>query len=407
VKVIGWTIGIALLVPNLASAQPATIVPLLDEPALLTKGMAWVERREKPEGTPPKDGFYVEFGHMITGSGWIAAGPGYRHQLFGGRAIADVSGAVSWRAYKAFQGRLDFPHLANDRLLVGSKVLWRDFTQVRYFGVGPDTPESGISDYRLRSTNVAGYALWRVNPVVSVGATLGWLSRPRVTSSAGLFDRDDPDTLTTHPDDTAASLPRQPRFGHGEVYVVVDTRDNASYATRGGVARFSWSTYRDHPSQGLGFNRYEGEAAYFVPLFRRGVLAVHGWSVLSATADGNEIPFYSLPSLGGQNTLRGYADYRFHDRHFIVGNIESRWALFEHIDAALFFDAGNVAPKVSELGFDHTSYGVGLRVHTRTSTLGRLDVARSREGWRVMFKLSDALRLKRHEVRTAMIPFVP
>ena len=196
-----------------------------------------------------------------------------------------------------------------------------------------------------------------VHPVVSVGATLGWLSRPRVTSSAGLFDRDDPDTLTTHPDDTAVALPRQPRFGHGEVYVVVDTRDHASYATRGGDCPSLLVDLSRSPLTGFGFNRYEGEAAYFLPLFRRGVLAFHGWSVLSATADGNEIPFYSLPSLGGQNTLRGFADYRFHDRHFIVGNIESRWALFEHIDAALFFDAGNVAPKVSELDFDHTSYG--------------------------------------------------
>lgn len=395
----------ALLAPNLVSAQPTTTDPLLNEPALLTKVMAWVEKREVPEGTPPKDGFYAEFGHMITGSGWIAAGPGYRHHLFAGRAIADVSGAISWRTYKAAQARLEFPKLANDRLLVGSKVLWRDYTQVRYFGLGPDTLVSDISDYRVRSTNVVGYGTWQFNPVVSVGASLGWLSRPRLSSSAGLFDRGDPDTLTTHPEDPAVSLPHQPQFGHGEVYLAVDSRDNDSYPTRGGVARVSWSTYRDHSSLGFGFNRYEGEAAYFLPVFRRGVLAVRGWGVF--TGEGSKVPFYMLPGLGGNNTLRGYDDYRFHDRHFIAGNIESRWALFEHVDAALFFDAGNVAPRASALNFDRTSYGVGLRVHTRTSTLGRFDVAHSPEGWRVLFKLSDSFRLGRHSIRTAVIPFVP
>jgi hypothetical protein len=48
-----------------------------------------------------------------------------------------------------------------------------------------------------------------------------------------------------------------------------------------------------------------------------------------------------------------------------------------------------------DLNLDKTSYGVGLRVHSRTSTLARLDVARSREGWRMSFKLSDPFRLAR------------
>ena len=81
------------------------------------RGWRGSRNARQPEGTPPKDGFYAEFGHMITGSGWIAAGPGYRHQLFARRAIADVSGAISWRTYKAVQARLEFPNLANDRLL--------------------------------------------------------------------------------------------------------------------------------------------------------------------------------------------------------------------------------------------------------------------------------------------------
>jgi hypothetical protein len=34
----------------------------------------------------------------------------------------------------------------------------------------------------------------------------------------------------------------------------------------------------------------------------------------------NTVPFYLLPSLGGKNTLRGYYDYRFHDRNMEVFN---------------------------------------------------------------------------------------
>ncbi len=60
---------------------------------------------------------------------------------------------------------------------------------------------------------------------------------------------------------------------------------------------------------------------------------------------GNQVPFYLLPSLGGNNTLRSYDDYRFHDQNLAVVNVESRWGLWTHLDVALFLDAGNVAPE--------------------------------------------------------------
>ena len=116
-----------------------------------------------------------------------------------------------------------------------------------------------------------------------------------------------------------------------------------------------------------------------------------------------------LPSLGGQNTLRGYRDYRFHDRDLLALSAESRWALTTHVDGAVFLDAGTVAPRVDDFRLSRlkTSYGVGVRVHTRTTTLGRFDVGHSREGWRFLFKLNDPLELKRSSRRSTVAPFVP
>ena len=75
----------------------------------------------------------------------------------------------------------------------------------------------------------------------------------------------------------------------------------------------------------------------FVPLFTtKWVLALHGWEVFSDTSAGSLVPFYLMPSLGGKNTLRGYADYRFHDRDMQVFNAESRWALWANLDVAAF-----------------------------------------------------------------------
>jgi hypothetical protein len=139
----------------------------------------------------------------------------------------------------------------------------------------------------------------------------------------------------------------------------------------------------------------------------RVVLAMHGWLVASDTDAGKSVPFYLLPGLGGNNTLRAYTDYRFHDRHLLLVNVETRVALLTHVDAALFVDAGNVAPRLGELNLDKTVLGAGVRMHTRHSTFARFDIAHGREGWRFLFRMNDPLHLSRLSRRTALVPFVP
>ena len=66
-------------------------------------------------------------------------------------------------------------------------------------------------------------------------------------------------------------------------------------------------------------------------------------------------------------TLRGYSNYRFHDRHLLLASAESRWPIFVHLDGAVFVDAGTVVAHVGDLGFDKTVYGFGLRLHADRS----------------------------------------
>jgi hypothetical protein len=90
-----------------------------------------------------------------------------------------------------------------------------------------------------------------------------------------------------------------------------------------------------------------------------------------------------------------------------VSSFESRWSVLEHVDAAVLVDAGNVAARAADLDLSRTSYGLGVRLHTSKTTVARFDIARSREGWRWMFRLNDPFRLARLTKRTAAIPFVP
>jgi hypothetical protein len=394
--------------PPAAGVEPEGLLP---EPGFVDKALTSLPRRlglGSGDSDRSKSGFYPELGNMPTGAGWISAGPGYRQWLLGGRALVDGSAALSWRAYKMMQARLEVPGLAAGRVAVGTQVRWQDLTQVTYFGEGTDSLESNRSEYRLKSTQAGGYASVKPREWLTIGGRAEWLDRPSILSHAGKFQRGNPDTRELFGEDIVYTVDGQPAFLHGQLGVTVDTRNSRSHPARGAMYRASAAAYSDRDTGAFSFRRYEAEAAQFVPLAgERVVFALHGWVVGSETAAGSVIPFYLQPSLGGGNTLRAYTDYRFHDRNLLIVNVESRIALFTHIDAALFVDAGNVASRFSDLNVDKRAYGFGLRAHTRNATFARVDIAHGEEGWNLLVRMSDPLHLTRLSRRAAPIPFVP
>jgi len=393
--------------PAPAARQETELAPgMLPEPHVMTRAIDFGKRFLGGDGPSEKDGFYPDVGDIVTGAGWISAGPGYRRHFLNRRVLVDGSAAVSWRAYKQARARVELTNLAGDHVSVGAQVRWQDLTQVTYFGIGADSLETARSEYRTKNTDVIGYGVVRANRWLSVGGRFGWLRQPTISSPSGPFDRDFPDAGQVFPDDPG--MAEQSSVLHGEVSITADTRDAPSHPTTGGLYRAAAGTYSARDLAQFSFRRYEAEGLQLVPIAgKTWVLALHGWGVFSDTNADRTVPFYMLPSLGGGNTLRSYPDYRFHDRNLLVATVESRWALLKHVDAAAFVDAGNVASRVGDLNLDKRSYGAGLRVHTGRSTLGRLDVAHGREGWIVSFKLSDPFRLARRSELTALIPFVP
>jgi hypothetical protein len=360
---------------------------IVGEPVLLQRAVLFGDRHFASGEL--RNGWYVDANNMIPGAGWIAGGPGYRRWSNKDRLFLDASTAISWNRYKTAQARIELPKIARSRLAIGSQIRWQDFSRVDTFGEGPGSLEASRDEYRVRSTNLVGYATVRPVEWVGIGAQIGWL-KPSVASRNG------------------PQLATQPSFVHGEASITADTRDFPAHPTRGGLARVAAAQYSDRDAGTFSFRRYEAEAARFVPLAdSRLVIAVHGWLVSSDASAGGVVPFYLQPSLGGHNTLRGYTDYRFHDRNLLVVNAEVRIAMTRHVDAAFLVDAGNVAGRVGDLNLDKKSYGAGLRLHSRRQTFARMDVARGGEGWRVVFRLTDPLSLSRLSRRTASVPFVP
>ena len=376
----------------------------LNEPGVIERAAIFMDRRQG--NGEFKNGFYPDLFNMVPGAGWISVGPGYRSWYAKDHVFVDASAAISWRQYQKAQARFELPRLARGRLALGSQFQWQDFTQVNYFGEGPQTHPSNSSEYRIKSHDVVGYVTLKPAEWTGIGVTFGRM-RPSILPHAGWFERDRPDTSEMFPADPVYALANQPTFLHRGLSLTADTRDFPGHPTRGGSYRAAAVSHSDS-EDAFSFTRYEVEGAHFLPLAdSRVVVALHGWLVAADPSDGQTVPFYFLPSLGGANTLRAYPDYRFHDRNLLVINAEGRLAMTAHVDAAVFIDAGNVAPRLGDLNLDRRSYGAGLRLHTHRQTFARVDVARGDEGWRLVLRFTDPLDLSRLTRRVAAAPFVP
>lgn len=355
------------------------------------------------DSTKAEDGFYADLHGLPPGSG-IHAGPGYRHQLFDGRATVNGSIAAAWSRSTVAQGTFELPRLAGGRVTIGAQAKRQDFSRVDFFGIGPDTREADGSQFRLQNADYVGYGRVKPRTWLIVGGRVGYsdritIERPRFASSPPVQDLFTPAT--------APGLVDHPAFLHGDVSVDVDTRNHPARPTSGGDYRVSIASFNDRNFDRYSFRQVEAEASQFIPILHENwVIALRARVARTDTSNGNVAPFYLLPSLGGSASLRGYEDTRFRDRNLLSLNAEYRWRVFGALDGALFYDTGKVARRFGDLDLTDlkNSYGIGFRFHSSDATLFRLDVGHGKEGTRVLVSLTEALRAGHGSV---LIPYVP
>ena len=88
-------------------------------------------------------------------------------------------------------------------------------------------------------------------------------------------------------------------------------------------------------------------------------------------------PFFLMPTLGGNDTLRGFRNYRFRGPHALLLQAEYRYEIWSGLDGALFYDAGQVALDRSDFKMKNIErdYGIGFRFNTDNGIILRVDAA--------------------------------
>jgi len=317
---------------------------------------------------------YTFMGSPFEGGGF-AIGPGYRAR-YGDTGVFDAHAGWSVRNYKVVDTTLTVPQIGHGRVNAAVNGHWLDAPTVAFFGLGNDSKKADRSAFLYRTTSVGiSTHVQAVGPLAFGGGVDAIASEARSASA----------------DSGTATL--DPTYARTHALVEIDTRTSPAYSRNGGLYRVEVSDYRQVKGNASNFRRVDAEVQQFVPILRENwVIAMRALASTIDSGPSESVPYFLMPSLGGNHFLRGYSTWRFRDRNRMLFSGEYRWTAGPLVDMALFVDAGKVASRTADMNFRglKTSQGVDLTIHTPSATLTRIELAHSREGLSVGFSFSPS-----------------
>jgi len=326
------------------------------------------------------------FQNAYSGGGF-ALGAGYLQHVSPYNFV-DLRGSYSVSQYRLAEVEFSAPRLFHRRGEVSLIGGWRDATGVGFYGFGSHTPLSNRANYAFEQPyGGARLTFWPTRRLFMVRGGID-IARWSLVEPTGRA----PSVQTVYTPATLPGLGAVTTYRHTEATVGFDSRISPGYARRGGFYGITGHDYTDNDSR-FGFRQVDYEAIQHIPILRETwVISLRAIASTTWHKDGQEVPFFALPSLGGGSNLRGFSSWRFRDQNSLLLQAEWRIMANRFVDTALFYDAGKVAARREDLDFNglRNDYGFGARFHTPFATVFRVDVARSREGTRLVFATSPA-----------------
>ena len=324
------------------------------------------ERRVMERFQEGVSGFHPLIGGMTTGSGF-ALGSTFSRNGFQATAQASLLG------YQRYDARFSPARFLGSRGFADVHATYRNYPQEDYFGAGMNSRKDDRTNYRLEDLRTGGKVGVRLDDHVKAGVHVDWIE----TNVGPGTDLRSPSIERVFGSRNLAALDQQPRYLETGAFLESDSRDEVANPRSGARYSAKWSTFMGQDEKLYGFEQFDIEAQQYVPFFnKRRVIALRAKTTLTRTSDGQEVPFFMQPALGGSEDLRGFTEYRFRDRNMVVMNAEYRWEAFSGLDLALFADAGEVAARARSLNLGDlkTAAGFGFRFNSAKSVFLRVDV---------------------------------
>ena len=402
------TIGVPSLAQQSADAAPATREEAIAAERADKLAELWPERTSPMVDTVNRlvergfsegldsgkgaNGPQIVVGGMRSGQGFTA-GLGYRRSDLWAERLgyrATVRGTLQG-AY-LFDFNLDFQGLRTERTSVRWYSKYESSPDIDFYGIGNSTPKENHTAFAYDDLTTDVDAAYQAFRNLEVGFTGGYLHADTGRGTDGFTPIDElfpPDQLPGYDQDTEFT-----RIG---AFVDFDYRDSRTGPRSGGVLGMRYREYWDIDKKTFAFRQTEYEFQQYFPYFNKGrVLAMRAAVVLTFPKEGNEVPIYLQPVLGGNDDLRGFGGYRFRDNHSVYLGVEHRWHASSNLEMSAFLDAGKVVPLKKNVDPSHMNYsgGIGFRVRVRSAIVSRTDFAVSREGFRLVWTFSDIYKTR-------------
>jgi hypothetical protein len=259
----------------------------------------------------------------------------------------------------------------------------------RFYGIGNETPESGESNFTLKQIYGEAKVGLNITPHVQL-QLMERLKYVRILN--GALAPEVPYIGQLYP--TVKGLDGGTEMMN-RVMLAYDDRNSIDIPRRGGLYRIFYGISDRRFLSSSSYNEVGAEARHYMPLNDRITLAGHGY--LQLTPAGDEAPFWTMPDLGGQEsvlagvqTLRGFGAGRFTDNNLVVFNLECRTRVYERdifdthgiIEVAPFIEAGRVYHDVGDnpLSELHPAGGIGFRGIAQPFIVGFVDLGFGGEG---------------------------
>ncbi len=333
-------------------------------------------------------GFHPVLGGMSTGSGF-AGGVRYEKHFADGALSFKTSGAISPKVYQLYDLNFGAPKLLGGKLSLDFYSRYRSSPQEDFFGLGPDSREQDRTNFAQEDSLFDFTLGWNWTRWLTTGARVGYLK----TNIGRGTDKRFPSTEDLFSPADFPELIRQPNYYHADAFFRIDYRDEPLNPHSGGLFELTYRYYDDRKLNLYSFRRLDADLQQFFPfLKKKRVIAFRARTSLADTSTGQSIPFYMMYAESGAAALRGYREFRFRDRNFIVMNLEYRWEAFSGLDMAIFGDVGKVESRRSDIDLKdlESDVGFGFRFNTIKSVFLRIDIGFSHEGTRVFFKFGPA-----------------
>jgi outer membrane protein assembly factor BamA len=371
---------------KLAELWPERTSPMVDTVnRLVERGFS--EGLDSGKGA---NGPQIVLGGMRPGQGFTS-GLGYRRsdlwaERLGYRATAR---ATLQRAY-LFDFNLDFQGLKTERTSVKWYTKYEHSPDIDFYGLGNTSPKENHTTFGYDDLTTDVDAAYRIFRHLNVGFTGGYL---HADSGRGHDDFTPIDEL--FPPEDLPGFDQDTQFTRIGMFANFDYRDSKTGPRSGGVIGMRYREYWDVDRKTFAFRQTEYEFQQYIPYYNKGrVIAIRSAIVLTFPKEGNEVPIYLQPVLGGNDDLRGFGGYRFRDNHSVYLGVEHRWHASSNLEMSAFVDAGKVVPLKRDVDVSRMNYsgGIGFRVRVRSAIVSRTDFAVSREGFRIVWTFSDIFK---------------